>query len=94
MIIISDADEIPNPKKIKLFIGKELPVKNEVLIITIDKGEGKTSTLIYKMNRTGMKVNEEGNMIDQVELEVYKENEQLTSGDGRFTGLFKKLVTA
>ena len=73
---------------------KDLPVKDEVLIITIDKGEGKTTTLIYKMNRTGMKVNEEGNMIDQVELEVYKENEQLTSGDGRFTGLFKKLVTA
>ena len=73
---------------------KKLPIKCEVLIITIDKGEGTTTTLIYKMNRTGMKVNEEGNMIDQVELEVYKENEQLTSGDGRFTGLFKKLVTA
>lgn len=73
---------------------KDLPVKYEVLIITVDKGEGTTQTLIYKMLRQGMKVNEDGDMIDQVELEPYKDSEDLTSGGGRFTGLFQKLVTA
>jgi hypothetical protein len=73
---------------------KTLPVKYEVLIITIDRGEGTTQTLIYKMIRTNMKVNKDGDMIDQVKLEPYKENEGMTSGNGRFTGLFNKLVTA
>lgn len=69
---------------------KNLPIKKEVLIMSIES-EDKTEFEVKEIVRKGKQVNEKGELIDQVEL-VYIDEFDGDGGivEGRFTGLYKK----
>lgn len=67
---------------------KSLPVKKEVLIITIETDKG-TDTCIQEIVRKGKQVNEDGELVDHVELLDLPEYNEGVAGQGRFTGLLK-----
>ena len=71
------------------------PIKKEVLIFSIEGKYGEQLT-IYEMKRSGMEVTESGSMIDHIDLvectEVSSSNPDVSSGDGRFQGLYKKFT--
>jgi hypothetical protein len=72
---------------------KDLPISMEVLIVTIES-EHHNESLILEIVRKGKQVNEEGELIDAIELTEHPEyKEGITTGEGRFTGLYKKFVT-
>jgi hypothetical protein len=68
---------------------KKLPIKKEVLIITIESEEG-VQTTIKEILRKGKQVNEDGELIDNVELIDIPKFEGTNAAEGRFTGLYKK----
>jgi hypothetical protein len=73
---------------------KDLPIKKEVLIVTIET-ETQNQITIYEIKRTGKEVTPEGELIDHIELEEQKDIKSATEGkineqNGRFTGLYKK----
>lgn len=73
---------------------KKLPISKEVLFIvveTIDKSE----TIIFDIKRSGVQVNNEGKMIDTIDLipiPEYTQEPNLLSG--RFSNLFKIFKTS
>lgn len=72
---------------------KEIPIEKEVLIVNLDFGEI-TEMLMYEIMRKGKQVNSSGILVDHIEL---KEAPVMTSGEavgGRFTGLYKKFISA
>lgn len=71
---------------------KELPIKKEVLIISIESAKG-NETYVREIVRSGKQVNEEGQLVDHIELmEVPEYNEGISGGEGRFTGLYQKFI--
>lgn len=74
---------------------KDLPIKKEVLIVTIET-EFKDDMIIYDINRTGKDVTPDGEIIDHIELIEQEEMKALNASTGkkeqtgRFTGLYKK----
>jgi len=69
---------------------QDLPIKKEVLIITVDSEEVSTCE-IYEIIKSGMSINEEG-LIDQISLEKLSDNQGLKEAQGRFSNLYKKLM--
>jgi hypothetical protein len=77
---------------------KTLPIRKEVLIIVIESDNSQES-LLYEIKRQGKIVNEEGNMVDQIELEEITDyfgtaDATPDKSEGRFSGLFKKFAAA
>lgn len=71
---------------------KDLP-KKEVLIVTFESAT-KNEVSIYEMIREGLKVTEEGDMVDNIDLKELTDIKQENGTDGgRFTGLYKKFVS-
>lgn len=68
---------------------KKLPIKKEVIIITIES-ESKNDSYIYEIVRTGKQVNSEGELVDAVKLEEMESFKNPDQMGGRFSGLFKK----
>lgn len=69
---------------------KSLP-KKEVVFMSIETKSG-CDTLIYEIKRTGIQVNSEGQLTDRIELEEIETAEKPSSAEGRFAGLYKKLI--
>lgn len=70
---------------------KELPISMEVLIVTIESADH-NQTIILEILRNGKRVNEEGELIDTIELTEHPEYKDGITGEGRFTGLYKKFT--
>jgi hypothetical protein len=72
---------------------KSLPIKAEVLIISIDSEEFK-ETSIKEIVRKGKQVNEDGELVDHIELVDMSEysGEPMHAATGRFTDLYKKFT--
>lgn len=70
---------------------KKLPIKKEVLIISIESEEG-VQTTIKEILRKGKQVNEDGQLIDNIELGEMPtfDGNNAAAAEGRFTGLYKK----
>lgn len=69
----------------------ELPVKKEVVFVTIET-QDKTELKMYNIKRVGTKVDNEGNIIDSITLEE-QQLENSLEVSGRFSGLYKKLIS-
>ena len=68
---------------------KNLPIKNEVIIITIES-EDEQDAIIYKIKRDGTQVNKYGDLTDNIKLEILEgSNNSLKGMSGKFSGLFK-----
>jgi len=70
---------------------KDLPIKKEVVIVTMETDHS-NSTTIYEMKRSGKKVNEDGDLIDDINLVELENVQQGDHYSGRFTGLYKKFT--
>lgn len=68
---------------------KKLPIKKEVLIINIEHETG-SNTFIQEIVRKGKQVNEDGDLVDLIELIEMPDYTEGVIGEGRFTGLYKK----
>jgi hypothetical protein len=80
-----DAD----PEKLKDW--KNIPVKKEVLIVTIESDE-ENKTCIMEIVRKGKQVNNQGELIDNIELVEQNQYNHTVIGEGRFTGLYEKFT--
>jgi hypothetical protein len=69
---------------------KKLPIRKEVVFITIED-ENLCKTQVYEIKRIGKQVNTNGNLVDEVELEMLQDFVNPVKTDGRFSGLYKKL---
>lgn len=79
-----------DPEKI-LKDWKNIPVKKEVLIINIESKQD-NKTCIMEIIRKGKQVNEEGELVDNIELIECPDYNDGVVGEGRFTGLYKKFT--
>lgn len=71
---------------------KELPIKKEILIITIENKNG-TECSIYEIKRNGKSVNPDGDIVDYIELEKLPDLEKPYSlTEGRFSKLYEKFI--
>lgn len=71
---------------------KDLPIKKEVLFITIET-EDKTQCIFYEIKRVGLKVTSDAELTDEIDLIELKDLRQENNAmGGRFSGLYKKLV--
>ena len=70
---------------------KDLPIKKEVLIMTIES-DAHNETIIMEIIRNGKQVNAEGDLIDAIELIELEELNDGAQAGGRFTGLYKKFT--
>lgn len=70
---------------------KEMPIEKEILMISMEF-INKKEMLIYKIERNGKQVNEDGDLVDHIDLieEDFSGAESMT---GRFTGLLKNFIT-
>lgn len=71
---------------------KILP-KKEVLFITLETDD-KVETKIYNIKRTGKSINDEGEIIDNISLEINNVLENETKVAGTFSGLYKRLKSS
>jgi hypothetical protein len=69
---------------------KEIPIKKEVLFISIEN-ESSTITQVYEIKRNGKQVTEDGDIVDRIELIEISELANSEKTEGRFSGLYKKL---
>ena len=70
---------------------KDLPIKKEVLMVTIET-DHKSESIIYDINRTGQQINSDGELTDKISLRKSKElNSPTATTSGRFVGLYSKL---
>lgn len=70
---------------------KKLPIKKEVLFITIETAF-KQEALLFNIKRKGHKVNSDGELIDNISLEQEDSLGNPEAMGGRFAGLYKKLI--
>lgn len=66
---------------------KDLPISKEVLMINFEFEDYKQSH-ISVINRLGKQVNSDGNYIDRIELEDYRDLKEGESLSGRFSNLY------
>lgn len=78
-----------DPKIEDLKDWKSLPVQKEVLIINIEHETG-SNTFVQEIVRKGKQVNEDGELVDHIQLIEMSDYKQGITGEGRFTGLYKK----
>lgn len=69
---------------------KAVPIKKEVVIISIEK-ENDTNTILYNITRDGKQVTEDGDIVDKITLELAEDLQGGVAKGGRFSGLFNKL---
>ena len=70
---------------------KKIPIKKEILILTIDTGV-KTESYVYEIIR--FSVSPEGELIDEIELRDMPElSSQFAEQGGRFSNLFEKFTS-
>jgi len=72
---------------------KDLPIKKEVLFINLEF-EHKKESIVYEIKRLGKQVNEEGDLVDHIDL---LEDESMSGAEGmsgRFSGLLEKFIKA
>lgn len=69
---------------------KELPIKKEVVIISIES-DNSSECLLYEIKREGQQVTTDGNLIDIITLTQLENVSVLEKASGRFVGLYKKL---
>jgi hypothetical protein len=70
---------------------KQLPIKQEVVIISLDTEFDNEKCLVYNIERVGKKVNGDGDLIDNVVLTENENSNKTVDGmAGRFCGLYKK----
>jgi hypothetical protein len=69
---------------------RDIPIKKEILIITIDTAEN-NEVKLYDIKRNGMTVNNEG-LVDSIEISVMEEEVNSSDFSGRFSNLYKKLM--
>lgn len=67
----------------------DIPIKKEVVCISIDT-DYKSYTSIYEIIRKGKQINSEGELTDEINLELINENAN-DAQSGRFVNLYKKL---
>lgn len=68
---------------------KDLPIKKEVLIVSIESDNG-NETYIREIVRKGKQVNEDGELVDHIELLELPGYDEGVQGEGRFIGLYQK----
>lgn len=66
---------------------KKTPIKKEVILISIETIDTSES-LIYNIKRNGKQVTEDGDIVDNINLELAEESGSHLNG-GRFSGLFE-----
>ena len=71
---------------------KKLPIKKEVLFINMEF-ENRKEIIVYEINRNGKQVNEDGDIVDHVEL-IEKDLSGGEAAGGRLTGLYEKFINA
>lgn len=71
---------------------KELPIKREVLFINMEF-ENKKEMIVYEIKRMGKQVNDDGELVDHVEL-IEQDFSAGQSAGGRLTGLYEKFMNA
>jgi len=69
---------------------KNLP-KQEVVFISIETKDN-AETIIYEMIREGVQVNSDGDLTDKIELKEMHNIDKPEGTEGRFAGLYKKLI--
>lgn len=69
---------------------KELPIEKEILMVNMEFTY-KKELIVYEIKRTGKQVNEDGDLVDHIDLikQDFSAAEQMT---GRFTGLLEKFT--
>lgn len=67
---------------------KKIPIKKEVLFITLEF-ELKKEAIVYDIKRSGKQVNEEGELIDNIDLIEDKDMSGVETMGGRFSDLLK-----
>jgi hypothetical protein len=72
---------------------KDLPIKREVLFINLEF-KHKTEAIVYDIKRMGKQVNEEGDLVDHIDLIEDQTMSGADSISGRFSGLLSKFVKA
>lgn len=86
------ADKKDMTKEEMLSKWKDLPVKKEVLIISLDS-ENKNETVIKEIVRKGVQVNEDGELTDHIELiDMPEYSNGMPNAEGRFTNLYQKFT--
>ena len=71
---------------------KELPIKREVLFINLEF-EHKKEMIVYEIKRVGKQVNEDGDIVDHVDL-IEQDFSKGESSGGRLVGLYEKFINA
>lgn len=69
---------------------KELPIEKEVLMISMEFTH-KKEMLIYEIKRNGKQVNEDGDLVDHIDL-IEQDFSSAEGMTGRFTGLLEKFT--
>ena len=82
------ADKDFNPKKQNY---KDLPINKEILFISIES-DFKNETFIYDIKRVGHQVCADGDLVDTIQLIEIPEMKDVERTEGRFSGLYKKLI--
>lgn len=67
---------------------KKIPIKKEVVIITIETKDG-NDCILYEIKRDGHQVTSDGDLVDKIELIKSEENDGIKNIGGRFSGLLK-----
>jgi hypothetical protein len=72
---------------------KAIPIKKEVLFITIES-ENRFDNCIMEIVRNGKQVTSDGDLVDNIDLiELPEMADTPLSIDGRFSGLYKKFTS-
>lgn len=70
---------------------KDLPIQKEVLFINL-QFENKTEAIVYEIKRLGKQVNEDGDLVDHIELIEDMSLTGIENMSGRFLGLLEKFT--
>jgi hypothetical protein len=67
---------------------KDIPIKKEVIIITIET-ENDSECILYEIKRDGQQVTSDGDLVDKIELIKAEESDGVKNVGGRFSKLLK-----
>lgn len=69
---------------------KELPIEKEILMVSMEFSH-KKEMIVYEIKRSGKQVNEDGELVDHIDL-IEENMSDIQSWGGRFTGLLEKFT--
>lgn len=69
---------------------KELPIEKEILLVSMEFTH-KKEFIVYEIKRNGKQVNEDGDLVDQIDL-IQEDFSGADGMTGRFTGLLEKFT--